>query len=175
MFRARRMMELDEMMARLEAEKAEAARVAAEEALLSAAIASADEEATTVLNIADVLDKLEVGRLDQDRTGVQVLGTDAGSRGEVVLICPADPDDEAPSWIQERRVSRLGDEEISEILYGPWTKPVEQQPLQPDELEAAILEADEEDSEIIPGPWLADEEATCMYNQAELEALLSRS
>jgi hypothetical protein len=112
---------------------------------------------------------------------VQVLGALSASRGEVVLICPGDPDEEISEiirgpWVPDEPMVQRADEEVSEIIRGPWTEPVEHIALAPEELEAAILaarlEADEESSEIIAGPWMADEEATCMYDQAELEALL---
>ncbi|MFT5680413.1 MAG: hypothetical protein ACI8RZ_001319 [Myxococcota bacterium] len=181
MFRARRMMELTEMVDRIETERE---RRTDEDTALAAMLDefAADEEATTVLNIAAVLKHLESGRLDQDRTGVQVLGAEATSRGEIVLICPEDPDDVISELIRgpwnpdqpsaEQVMVLQADEEPSEILRGPWTEPVETVTLAPGELEAAILEADDESSEILRGPWMADEEATCVYNQEELEALL---
>ena len=126
MFRARRMMELDVMLDRVRSDQTAAlnAQLAEAEAIqAAAALRDADNEATTVLDIAIVLARLELDRLDLDRTGVQILGAD-GSQRSVVLICPGDADDEI--------------------------------------------------SEIIPGPWGADEEATCVYNQADIEALLGR-
>ncbi len=180
MFRARRMMELTEMVERIQTERSQRTD---EETALAAMLdgLSADEEATTVLNIAAVLKHLEDGRLDQDHTGVQVLGAETASRGEIVLICPEDPDDSLSELIRgpwnpdqpaAEQMTLEADEESSELIRGPWTEPVEHIALAPGELEAAILEADEESSEIIPGPWMADEEATCVYDQAELEALL---
>ena len=173
MFRARRLIELQAMLAR-----AAKSAALAEDAAIEAALATADNEATTVLNLTEVLARLQESRIDQDHTGVQVLDASVGSRGETILICPSDPDEEISEivrgpWMPEPAVAQA-DEEVSEIIAGPWTKTVERRFLAPGELETVILEADEEDSEIIAGPWLADDEATCFYNQSDIEALLNR-
>ena len=158
---------------------AQATPLAEEDAAIEAVLSAADNEATTVLKLADVLARLQDDQSAQDRTGVQVLDASIGSRGETILICPCDPDDESSElfrgpWMPEPAVAEA-DDEISEIISGPWTKPVARRTLTRGELETVILEADEEDSEIIPGPWLADEEATCFYNQDDIESLLNRS
>lgn len=179
MFRARRMMALTELVERVQAERSQRS---AEERTVAANIGkvAADEEATMVLNIAAVLKHLQVDRIGHDCSGVQVLGSEAASRGESVLICSADPDDASSElihgpWLPDSPAAApaiLEADEESSVVRGPWTVPVEHIVLAPGELAAAILEADEESSEIIPGPWMADEEATCVYDQAALEALL---
>jgi hypothetical protein len=156
------------------ARAAKAAALAEEIDASAAALSAADNEATTVLSLAAVLARLQEGGSRSDRSGVQVLDASVGSRGETVLICAGDPDEEISEIVRGPWMIAPADEEVSEIITGPWTEPVERRFLAPGELEAAILEADEEDSEIIPGPWLADEEATCFYNQADIEALLNR-
>ena len=179
MFRLQRRMKLNALVT--EAQAARAARL--EEEAMMAALSAAEErlaadcEATTVLNLSEVLSRLDTSRPDQDRTGVQVLGA-VGSRRDVVLICPGDPDEEISEIIRGPwhgakapvRPTQKADEEISEIIRGPWGDPAALP--EPGSLTRAV--ADEEISEIIKGPWSADEEATCIYNQAELEALLNR-
>ena len=175
MFRTRRMMALQQLLART----TKATPIPEADAAAEVALSAADNEATTVLKLVDLLARLQDDPSAPGRTGVLVLDASVGSRGETILICSGDPDEEGSEvvhgpWMPEPAVTEA-DEEVSEIISGPWIKPVARPTLTLGELETVIFEADEEDSEIIPGPWLADEEDTCFYNQDDIEALLNRS
>lgn len=170
MFRARRRMALEILLA----PAAKPAAAADEIDASAAARSAADLEATTVLSLAAVLARLQDGETALDRSGVQVLDASLGSRGETVLICSGDPDEEISEIVRGPWMAASVDKESPQIRSGPWAESVERRHLTPGELEAAIWASDEEDSELIAGPWLADEEATCIHSQADIEALLNR-